>query len=144
MIIRKEEKMDRKEFLSTLGLGAAAATCTYCLGGCQASNDITGPSNVNFTLDLTAQANTALNNPGGYVYKDGVIVARTPNGFVAVSQTCTHQGSTIYYDLQSNEFFCPAHGSRFSTNGTVINGPAASNLTTYKTSLNGNLLKVTS
>ncbi len=135
--------MDRKGFLSTLGLGAAAVTCQYCLGGCKNPDAITGPTNVNFTLDLTQPANTALNQNGGYVYNGGVIVARTVNGaYVAVSQACTHQGNTVVYDKTYNQFFCPAHGSRFGTDGSVINGPASSPLTRYNTQLNGNLLKV--
>jgi cytochrome b6-f complex iron-sulfur subunit len=137
--------MDRKEFLTSIGIGAVAAACSYCLGACNINGaGITGPANVNFTLDLTAPANSTLNNPGGYVYNGGVIVANTPKGFVAVSAACTHQGSTIYYDLSSNTFFCPAHGSRFDTNGAVVAGPAPSSLTKYKVSQNGNLLKVTS
>ena len=137
--------MDRKEFLTSISVGAAAAACSYCLGACKVNDSgITGPTNVNFTLDLTAPANSGLNNVGGYVYNAGVIVANTPKGFVAVSSTCTHQGATIYYDLSTNSFFCPAHGSRFDTNGAVINGPASSGLSKYKVSQNGSQLKVTS
>lgn len=130
--------MDRKEFLTSVGIGAAAAACSYCLGACKVNDaGITGPTNVNFTLDLSSAANSTLNNVGGYVYNGGVIVANTPKGFVAVSAACTHQGSTIYYDVTSNSFFCPAHGSRFATNGSVINGPASSSLSIYKVSLTG-------
>ena len=137
--------MDRKEFLTSFGVGTAAAVCSYCLGGCQPNDPgITGPTNVSFTLDLTLSANSALNNVGGYIYHSGVIVAHTVNGYVAVSSTCTHQGSTVFYDQNTDSFFCPAHGSRFDDNGAVINGPATGPLTKYKTSLNGNILKVTS
>ncbi len=135
--------MDRKEFLSLAGAGAAAALCSACLGGCKNPDAITGPTNVNFTLDLSQPANSALTHNGGYVYNAGVIVARTTNGaYVAVSQTCTHAGSTIVYDSSANRFFCPAHGSAFATDGSVINGPASDPLTRYNTQLNGNLLKV--
>jgi cytochrome b6-f complex iron-sulfur subunit len=58
--------MDRKEFLSAIGLGAAAIACSYCLGACNVNDPgITGPTNVDFTLDLNAQANTALKSAGG-------------------------------------------------------------------------------
>lgn len=137
--------MDRKEFLTSFGAGTAAVVCSYCLGGCQPTDPgITGPTNVSFTLDLTSSANSGLKSAGGYVYHSGVIVANTPNGYVALSSTCTHQGSTVYYDLNTNSFFCPAHGSRYDTSGAVLNGPAANPLTKYKTSINGNVLKVTS
>jgi cytochrome b6-f complex iron-sulfur subunit len=135
--------VERKEFLSLIGLGAAAVACTYCLGGCKVNDPgITGPSNVDFTLDLSAPNNGALKSAGGYVYNSGVIVANTGNEYIAVSSTCTHQGSTVVYDPSSKGFYCPAHGSRFAQNGSVTQGPAGSPLTRYNTTLNGTSLRV--
>ncbi len=135
--------MERREFLSFVALGATAAACSYCLSGCTVpDNGITGPSNVDFTLDLSNAANNSLLAVGGYTYNSGVIVAHTPGGYVAVSQACTHQGTTINYDVSSNSFICPAHGSRFGTDGSVLNGPASSKLSTYNTKLTGTSLRV--
>ena len=138
--------MDRKEFLSILGYGAAACACGSLIAGCTNPNagaNIMAPANVDFTLDLTAAANASLRNVGGYVYNNvGVIVAHAQSGYVAVSFACTHQGSTIVFDASANSFFCPAHGSRFALSGGVINGPASSPLGSYKTTLNGNSLRV--
>ena len=136
--------MDRREFLSTAGIGAVAAACAYCLGGCKPQdNPISAPTNVDFTLDLTNSAYAGLRTNGGYIYNDGVIVARTVNGtYVAVSQACTHQGNTVVYDPASNSFYCPAHGSLFTTSGAVIRGPAGGPLMSYKTTLNGNQVRV--
>lgn len=136
--------MDRKEFLKALGLGAATVACSYCLNGCSPlNNPITAPTNVDFTLDLTASANAALKSSGGYLYNSGVIVARTASGtYVSVSQQCTHAGGTVQYVANGNFFYCPNHGSTFSTNGSVINGPATSPLKSYHTSLTGNSLRV--
>lgn len=140
------EAMDRKEFLSVLGIGAAAVACSYCLGGCTTNGQggITAPTNVDFTLDLSTAAWGSLKAVGGYVYNGGLVMAHAPSGYVAVSQACTHAGNTVIYDSSANQFFCPAHGSRFSIYGFVINGPASSPLTGYKVTLNGNLLRVTS
>ena len=135
--------MERREFLSFVGVGAAVAACTYCLSGCTAQDQgITAPTNIDFTLDLTNQAYSALNAVGGYVYNSGVIDAHTSGGYVAVSSACTHQGNTIVFDKANNSFYCPAHGSRFSTAGAVINGPASSPLGKYNTAVNGNSLHV--
>lgn len=136
--------MDRKEFLSVFGMGAVAVVCTYCLGGCkQDNNPISAPANVDFTLDLTNPAYAALRTNGGYVYNGGVIVARTVAGtYVAVSQACTHQGTTVIYDPGGNQFYCQAHGSTFATTGAVTRGPAPSPLMAYKTTLTGNSLRV--
>ena len=138
--------MDRREFLSRAGVGAVAAVCVSCLQGCSSQSDpISPPTNVDFTLDLSAPANAALGSPGGYVYSNGVIVARASGGgYIAVSQQCTHQGTTIVYRLSSNDFYCNAHGSSFSATGAVTHGPAGSPLGSYKTTLDGTMLRVQS
>ncbi len=134
--------MDRKEFLSMLGFGAAAIACGNCLG-CSTKDQVTAPTGVDFTLDLNAPANAPLHSNGGYVYNDNVIVARTLAGaYVALSQSCTHAGTTVQFDGPNDRFHCPAHGSNFRTDGSVINGPAASPLQKYNTSLSGSSLRV--
>ena len=90
----------------------------------------------------TNAAWSSLATVGGYVYNGGVIVAHASSGYVAVSQACTHQGATIIFDSSTSSFFCPAHGSRFSLTGAVLNGPAGTPLGAYKTSLSGNSLRV--
>jgi cytochrome b6-f complex iron-sulfur subunit len=134
--------MDRKEFLATLGMGAAAIACSYCFDGCKTNDNLTGPpTNVDFTLDLTNAAYAALNNNGGYLYNGGVIVARTLSGsYIAVSQACTHAGVAVQFN--GSEFVCPAHGSIFRTDGSVARGPAGTPLARYNISLNGNSLRV--
>ena len=134
--------MDRKEFLSLFGIGAAALLYSSCLYGCQAAdNPITAPTNVNFTLNLTDPSNAALTKDGGYLYNGGVIVARVSAGnFIAVSAACTHQGQNVQYS--SGQFYCSAHGSSFSANGTRTGGPARSSLQQYNVSLNGSSLRV--
>ena len=137
--------MNRKEFLGVLSAGAVAAACGSCMGGCKPldNNVPSAPTNVDFTLNLGDAANAALRSNGGYVYKDGLIVARTSGGtYVAVSSICTHAGSTVYYDGVHSEFHCPSHGSNFGTNGAVIDGPASSPLARYNTALNGTSLRV--
>ncbi len=134
--------MDRREFLSIVGMGAAAVSCSYCLGGCKsADNPVSPPANVDFTLDLTNSA--ALKTNGGYLYNAGVIVARTSTGtYVAVSQACTHAGANVEFSGGSDQFHCPAHGSIFALDGSVLRGPAGSPLARYNTSVSGNLLRV--
>jgi cytochrome b6-f complex iron-sulfur subunit len=136
--------MERKEFLSILGIGAAAVACSYCFGGCNPNpvGGITAPTNVDFTLDLTNPSYAGLKSISGYIYNAGVIVAHASSGYAAVSLACTHQGATVVFDASTNSFFCPAHGSRFSLNGAVIAGPAGSPLGAYKTALTGNSLRV--
>jgi cytochrome b6-f complex iron-sulfur subunit len=136
-MVSKEVVMDRKEFLTTVGIGAVAAICSSCLAACNPLDPIVSPpTNLDFTLNLADPANSALKTNGGFIYKDNIIVARISDGsYVALSSICTHQGSTVAYDNTANRFHCPNHGSNFAADGSVINGPAGSPLVSYKTSL---------
>ena len=137
--------MDRKEFLITVGKGAAVAGLVLCAGcSINGGGDIpTAPSNVDMTLDLTKSTYSSLNNVGGSVVVNGIIIGRTSaNSFVAVSAACTHQGTTIQSQLNNNRFYCDNHGSTFAFDGTVTRGPAAKALTRYNTALSGTNLRV--
>ncbi|HLO82190.1 MAG TPA: Rieske 2Fe-2S domain-containing protein [Chitinophagaceae bacterium] len=142
--------MDRKEFLAQLGLTSAAIFMGTCLGGCSkddggggTTNVPPAPTGVDFTINLADAANSNLATPGGYIYKSGIIVARTlADTYIAVSQACTHQGFTVVFEGTNNRFYCSNHGSTFSTTGTVTTGPAGAPLTKYNTALTGTSLRV--
>ena len=139
--------MERNEFLRLLGT-AGIAVCAGCsLESCSSSSDPSpsGLTGVDFTLDLTATANAALLADGGFIYKSGIIVVclnASTQLYTAVSQACTHQGTTIGFDVSKGNFLCPNHGSRFSTSGVVVNGPATASLKKYNTTLTGTNLRV--
>jgi cytochrome b6-f complex iron-sulfur subunit len=136
--------MDRKEFISLVGIAAGGALLVSCFDGCKKdSSSEAAHATIDFTLDLNASSNAALKNNGGFIVNQGVIVARTSSGtYIAVASACTHQGTTIGYQFSSNQFKCPSHGSVFSSTGAVVNGPAATPLQQFNTSLNGNNLRV--
>jgi cytochrome b6-f complex iron-sulfur subunit len=137
--------MTRQEFLSQVGIGAAALMVPACLGGslsgCKAGGVVpAAPTNVDFTLDVSTGA---LATKGGYLATNGLIVAHTIAGtFIAVSAACTHEGTTIQYVSGSNSFRCPNHGATFNSTGGVTGGPASRALATYNTALTGNSLRV--
>lgn len=137
--------MERKAFLSMMGLGAGAIL-TVCMGGCsKATTSYTSnaPTNVNINLDLTLPANAPLNSNGGYIYTNGIIVAKTSSGnFIAVSQECTHQGVSVQFVANTQQFYCPSHGAGFTTTGAVANGPATAPLKQYNTALTNNTLRI--
>jgi cytochrome b6-f complex iron-sulfur subunit len=137
--------MDRKAFLSSIGLSAGALFTASCLGGCsKASNNgpVAAPA-VDFNLDLSQPANAALNTPGGYLYANGVIVAKTVGGnIIAVSQGCTHQDVTVQFIKDNSYFYCPGHGATFSATGAVTGGPASSPLKQYAVTVNGTIVSI--
>lgn len=131
--------ISRKDFLTQVGKGAVALAilpaCISALNACSKA-----PTNVDFTVD-TSTGNLSSN--GGYIVKDGVIVARTNTGtFIAVAAACTHEGTDVEYNAASNNFTCPNHGAQFNSTGSVTKGPASSSLKQYKTTLTGTSLRV--
>lgn len=138
--------MDRKEFLNSMGMSAAAFALINCIG-CkkdnQVSADTTGPTGVDFMLDLTLASNAALLNNGGSLMANGVIVARTKTGnYIAVQRSCTHESYTLSYQSANSRFYCPNHGATFAESGAVTNGPATRSLSVYNTQLTGTSLRV--
>ncbi len=131
--------MNRKEFLSILGISAGGLVVATCLGACKK----TETNATDFTLDLNSSANSALNTNGGYVVTKGIIVARTNSGtYIAVAAACTHEGTNVTYQAATNRFHCNNHGANFSSTGAVQNGPANAALTQYKTELTGTTLRI--
>jgi cytochrome b6-f complex iron-sulfur subunit len=137
--------MDRRNFLKTTGVlcGLSLASSTF-IESCtkdKTSADPQGPT-VNFTLDLTQPANSSLNVTGGSVASQGVVVANTGTSYVAIAQSCTHEGCNIGYNNNSNNFVCPCHGGTFDTGGNVISGPPPAPLKTYTVTQNGDILTI--
>ena len=62
---------------------------------------------------------------------------------VTVSRICTHQGCTVALPgAPGATLDCPCHGSRFQTNGQVVNGPAARALSAFPTRIVGTVVVV--
>ncbi len=50
------------------------------------------------------------------------------NTIHSFSAVCPHMGCVVQWNAAEKSFDCPCHGSRFTKEGTVINGPASSDL----------------
>jgi len=145
------EKMNRMEFLKSLGLKGASLFAVYCaasgLSSCvNESMDpttTTGGTGNELILDLNSAAYSKLNTVGNYVVVSGVVIARvSATAFAAVTQVCSHEGQRKVV-FNAGEFYCPAHGARFDTAGKGLNSTGSRGLKTYVTTLDGTTLKVT-
>jgi cytochrome b6-f complex iron-sulfur subunit len=145
------EKMNRMEFLKSLGLKGASLFAVYCaasgLSSCvNESMDPTNPTGVTgneLILDLNSAAYSKLNTVGNYVVVSGIVIARvSTSSFAAVTQVCSHEGRRQVV-FNAGEFYCAAHGARFDTAGKGLNSTGSRGLKTYVTTLDGTTLKVT-
>lgn len=147
----KSQTIDRKDFMKQVGMGFGAIMLMNCLQGCSESeipdpNPI-GGTGIDFTVDIMANANKALQTKGGFlvVSDKKIIIARTnADTWIAVSSACTHQGTTVQFRATQGDFLCPNHLSTFSANGAVTKSPATSPLKKYNItfSANTNTLRV--
>jgi len=70
------------------------------------------------------------------------LVSRTAQEtFTALTSTCTHETCTIT-GFDNTNYVCPCHGSKFTTAGRVINGPASAPLRTVATQFSNNVLTI--
>lgn len=139
--------MKRREFLKS-SLSAGLLLAVPLLNTSCEKEDDTGsggglPPGGNLTIDLDSTDYASLNNTGGFLIINSIIIANTGDSFVALSSVCTHQGCTISYSSSSNNFPCGCHGSVFSPTGSVVVGPASVPVKRYNVSRTGNVLTIT-
>ncbi len=71
---------------------------------------------------------TSLRKGEGTVISRGgkpIAVSRDEHGKVcALSAVCTHMGCAVNWNTMERSWDCPCHGSRFTSSGEVIHGPA--------------------
>jgi cytochrome b6-f complex iron-sulfur subunit len=114
-----------------------AACGALWLGGCNTGGPIDGSVTPTNGMALIPFAMfPALNNVGDGVVidVDGAPIAVIRTGATtasALSAKCTHQGCTVEVQAGDPQLTCPCHGSTFSINGAVIQGPARTALRTY-------------
>jgi len=142
-------------------LACAGAVCATVLAGCSRYNSNNGgvagsqpaPASTSATVPASsgssaAAAPAALASTsdvpvgGGKILAAQKIVLTQPQSgeFHGFSAVCTHAGC-IVGTVSGGTINCPCHGSRFSiTNGSVVNGPAASPLPSVGIKVQGNAI----
>ena len=138
--------MNRREFLGWVGVGGLASYFPVALAACsqkigQSSVSTTPSRGDGFTKVGTV---TELEQKG-QLSQDQVLIVRAssePKTIVAVNPTCTHAGCTVTWEKDQKAFVCPCHGSQFTSDGKVLQGPANKPLPTYPTKLEGDTILV--
>ena len=127
--------MERRTFLSWVGVGFLASSLPVAIAACSSEQDDQAASPTTDGAPRTdgfvvVGAVSALETNGfvsGKVDSTPVIVVRSPEDsekLVALNAKCTHQGCPVDWDKANNQFACDCHGSKFNPDGTVANGPA--------------------
>ena len=162
--------MKRREFVNFVGLGCIATSLPVAIAACSPSETAEDTAEAPDAddapaADTTAQAPAAndgsvdadgfaplgtvaeLDSAGFLASKDfaagPVIAVRDPanaDSVIALSSVCTHKGCNV--DWKETEFACPCHGSKFTSEGAVIEGPADAPLATYEAKIDGDKVLV--
>jgi nitrite reductase/ring-hydroxylating ferredoxin subunit len=110
------------------------------VGGVMATSAIACSSDVRTKRSGPVAAGNVSAVPLGhlaFVAGGGLILGRDSGGLYAMTSICTHQDCDISSEgsVSSSGISCTCHGSRFSTTGAVIVGPASSPLEHYRVDL---------
>lgn len=153
---KKERKaMKRTKFLNTM-TGGLAAVCVSCLAAACAKEENPAPSGSTPSSNpgqssgsnsFTVKLDSELRAVNDFIAKNGVILIRIASGnavssFLAVSSVCPHAGATVEYVNTKSSFLCAAHGSTFSSDGSLVSGPATRGLTKLLIEISGTTLTV--
>jgi len=128
-----KRKLNRREFLGLLGLGALVAliarltqTLLAFAHPPKARNQIGGVFELGNYADLSMQTMVPQRFPQGRFW-----LVEAPEGVLALNGMCTHLDCLFDWDATEQHFVCPCHGSQFSLEGDCLNGPATRNLDRY-------------
>lgn len=125
----EEMRVPRKTVIVGAGVGLAAAALAACSSGGEPAASDGEPEAADAPEAPEALTTTADVPVGSGVIVGETIVTQPVEGdFKAFSAVCTHSGCLIN-QVADGTLNCPCHGSKFSLDGEVVNGPASRPLT---------------
>jgi Rieske Fe-S protein len=137
-----ETNHSRREFLKTSGaVVALAITGGVILSNAEAQRF--GPFQAfnQGTIDLGLVTNFKLNTMTDKLASAGVLISSTPDGLIALSSHCTHEGCDVHWQTDAKTLQCPCHRAEFSNTGDALRRPAREPLPYYPLTVkNGHLM----
>jgi cytochrome b6-f complex iron-sulfur subunit len=157
--------MQRRSFLTYLGVGWAASCFPLVLSACdtgakksEADPKVAkdpaktetkpvapGTGDVAAASGFTAVGSVADLDKKGSVGDKKVMVIRDPadkSKVLAVNPTCTHKGCVVKWEAAEKTFECPCHDSHFAPDGKATRGPTKKPLATYTAKIEGDKVMV--
>ncbi|MGB0437445.1 MAG: ubiquinol-cytochrome c reductase iron-sulfur subunit [Mycobacterium sp.] len=110
-------RVPRKTVIAGAGVGVAAVALSACSsgGGSGSGEGSAAPEVLTTTADVPVGS--------GVIVGDVVVTQPEEGDFKGFSAVCTHTGCLIN-EVADGTINCPCHGSKFSLDGEVLNGPA--------------------
>lgn len=137
--------MDRRHFLMRMEVLAAGVACGTLpmLGACAARARYVTPTLMGDRLAIPV---SHLATTGGVLVEDPqdelpIFVHRaTDEGYVAVSTRCGHRGCQV--EPAAAKLVCPCHGSEYTLDGAILQGPTQRPLQRYRVTREGESLVI--
>jgi Rieske Fe-S protein len=120
----------RRSFLGA-SLAALGAALLFPVRGLQAAAKKLGIG-LDKAPDLKSVGGSAILKVKG---RDILFVRDSETTVKAFDPICSHKKCQVGYKKDSNRIECECHGSKFTLDGVVLNGPATVNLTTLPATL---------
>lgn len=143
--------MDRRNFIKQSCIACITGiTMAELLQGCTVTKYTAGTIKDDYMLVPVADFLIKKNEPGTYrkyvvaqneILRFPVCIYRfSDSQYEALWLECTHQGAEL--QVFGDKLQCPAHGSEFSNNGIVQNGPADKPLRKFPVTIEDDQLKI--
>jgi Rieske Fe-S protein len=124
-------KNTRREFC----LGCAGALLIGCGPGGSSTVDLGPPRDLRPALINAGPASALASGAAILTGEGSVYLCRDAGGLFAVTSVCTHAGCEVGFRANPARFACPCHGSEYTFDGVVTQGPANANLEHYAVSI---------
>ena len=156
--------MDRRNFLSWVGVGFLASSLPVAIAACTSSDSTDTSTSADPPPPPPESETVAAPREDGFIevgsleslktetfLKDKdfaagpLLVIQDPSDdtkLIALNSTCPHSQCKVDWKQDDSLFVCPCHQSKFKPDGAVENGPANQPLGTFEVKTEGDLVLV--